>query len=75
VNTVLGPGKSDGPRSMDPLGSWHVRGLVTRNRHGLSRLGVATVAAVRQLGSHQSIRLRSVNFWSGKLRCSEPKNW
>jgi hypothetical protein len=31
--------KSDGSRSMDPVGSRHVRGLVAGNWHGLSRLG------------------------------------
>jgi hypothetical protein len=36
---------------------------------------VETVAVSRQGGSHRSIHLRSVNFWSGKLRCTESKNW
>jgi hypothetical protein len=40
VNIAASPGKSDGSRSMDPLGSRHVRGLVARNRHGVSRLVV-----------------------------------
>ena len=38
MNTVLSLGKSNGSRSMDALGSRHVRGLVARNRHGVSRL-------------------------------------
>jgi hypothetical protein len=34
VNITLSPGKSDGSRSMDPLGSWHVRGLIGMAFHG-----------------------------------------
>ncbi len=33
-----------------------------------------TVAVSRQGGSRRSIRLGWVNFWSGKLRCTESKN-
>jgi integrase len=36
---------------------------------------VETAAVSRQGGSRRSIHLRSVNFWSGKLRCAESKNW
>jgi hypothetical protein len=45
--------KSDGSGSMDALGSWHVRGLVARNRHGLFEAlwFVGTLAETRQRGS------------------------
>jgi hypothetical protein len=33
------------------------------------------VAVIRQGGSRRSIHLRSVNFWSGTLRCTASKNY
>ena len=40
----------------------------------LSRRFAKPLAVKRQDGSRRSIQLRSVNFWSGKLRCTESKN-
>ena len=77
MNITLDPWQIrwDGSRSTEPLGSGQLRGLVARNRHGVSRARrfVETVAD-RQRGSRRSIQLRSVNFWSGKLQFAESMN-
>lgn len=52
MNIAVSPGKSDASRSMDPLGSRHVRGLVARNRHGVSRLSGASFLE-REIAMHR----------------------
>jgi hypothetical protein len=75
MNMSLSPGKSNGLRSMDPLGRGMCEGWSPEvGRRFAARRFVETVAVTRQPGSHRSFQLRSVNFLSAKLRCTELKN-
>src|SRR5262249_16468847 len=77
MNTTEQSGaKTDRSRSMDSLG---LTPCVKRNtdfdQPSQARSFVETEAVSRQLGSHRLIQLGSVNFWSGKSRCAESRNY